>query len=69
MSEILHVKLLAQCFADARRILEENRELLDEISEFLLTKETITGEELMAYVNAAKNPKPEEPEQEAETEE
>ena len=62
-------KLLAQCFADARRILEENRELLDEISEFLLTKETITGEELMAYVNAAKNPKPEEPEQEAETEE
>ena len=62
-------KLLAQCFADARRILEENRELLDEISEFLLTKETITGEELMAYVNAAKNPKPEEPDQEAEMEE
>ena len=30
--------------------------LLDEISEFLLVKETITGDELMAYVNAEKKP-------------
>ena len=28
--------------------------LLDEVSEYLLAKETITGEELMAYVNADK---------------
>ena len=35
-------------------ILTDNRVLLDEISEFLLAKETITGDELMAYVNAAK---------------
>ena len=49
-------KLLNQCYEDAKRILVENRALLDEISEFLLTKETITGEELMAFVNAAKNP-------------
>jgi len=62
-------QILSQCYADAKRVLEENRALLDEISEFLLTKETITGEELMAFVNAAKNPKPEEPEQQAETEE
>jgi len=47
-------KLLDGCYADAKRILTENRALLDEISEFLLVKETITGEELMAYVNADK---------------
>ena len=49
-------KILNQCYEDSKRLLTENRELLDEISEFLLAKETITGEELMAYVNAAKNP-------------
>ena len=46
-------KLLDGCYEDAKRILSENRALLDEISQFLLLKETITGEELMAYVNAA----------------
>ena len=44
--------LLNRCYADAKKLLEENRSLLDEISEFLLTKETNTGEELMAFVNA-----------------
>ena len=43
--------LLKQCYEDAVRILKDNRELLDEIAAFLLAKETITGEELMAYVN------------------
>ena len=38
--------------------LTENRQLLDEISEFLLVKETITGDELMAYVNADKTALP-----------
>ena len=47
-------KLLSTCYEDAKRILVENRALLNEISEYLLAKETITGEELMAYVNAAK---------------
>ena len=49
-------------YTDAKRILTENRGLLDEISEYLLVKETITGDELMAYVNADKNkiPAPEE---------
>ncbi|MBE6976948.1 MAG: ATP-dependent metallopeptidase FtsH/Yme1/Tma family protein [Ruminococcaceae bacterium] len=45
-------KLLDKAFADAKKLLEENRELLNEISEHLLAKETITGDELMAYVNA-----------------
>ena len=55
-------KILNQCYADAKQILMDNRLLLDEISEFLLVKETITGDELMAYVNADKNklPQPEE---------
>ena len=46
--------LLQKCYEDAVRILQENRELLDEISAHLLAKETITGDELMAYVNADK---------------
>ena len=46
--------LLDKAYADAKQILTDNRSLLDEISEFLLTKETITGDELMAYINADK---------------
>ncbi len=55
-------KILEGAYTDAKRILTENRGLLDEISEYLLVKETITGDELMAYVNADKNklPAPEE---------
>ena len=53
------MRLLDSAYSDAKRILTENRQLLDEISEFLLVKETITGDELMAYVNADKNALPE----------
>ena len=49
-------KLLNACFAEAKQTLIDNRSLLDEISEFLLAKETITGDEMMAYINADKNP-------------
>ena len=52
------MEILQQAYADAKRILTENRGLLDEISEFLLVKETITGDELMAYVNADRNALP-----------
>ena len=45
-------KLLASCYEVSCRVLRENRALLDEISLFLLQKETITGDEFMAYVNA-----------------
>ena len=60
------MRILGEAFADAKRILTENRALLDEISEFLLVKETITGDELMAYVNADKNklPAPEQTQEE-----
>ena len=54
-------KLLDTIYQETVQILTENRSLLNEISEYLLAKETITGEELMAYVNAdkAKLPEPE----------
>ena len=44
-------KLLHKAYEDAKNLLQANRATLDEISEFLLAKETITGDELMAYVN------------------
>ena len=47
-------KLLNDAYATAMQVLTENRALLDEIAEYLLVKETITGEELMAFVNAEK---------------
>ena len=47
-------RILNTCYAEAVELLKKNRSLLDEISEYLLAKETITGEELMAFVNAEK---------------
>lgn len=47
-------RLLETSYEDARRLLREHRTLLDEVALFLLQKETITGDELMAYVNADK---------------
>ena len=52
-------RLLDTSFAEVTQMLTENRALLDEISEYLLVKETITGDELMAYVNADKKQLPE----------
>ncbi|MCD7734695.1 MAG: ATP-dependent zinc metalloprotease FtsH [Clostridiales bacterium] len=43
-------ELLEQCHKEARQILEENRELLDKIAAYLLEKETITGQEMMAII-------------------
>ena len=49
-------KLLQACYEESKSILKAHRGLLDEIAEFLLAKETITGDELMAYVNAENKP-------------
>ena len=59
-------KLLDTCYGDTVKLLTDNRALLDEISEYLLAKETITGDELMAYVNADKKLLPEAAEELAE---
>ena len=47
-------KILNTCYDEAIQRLKDNRELLDEVALYLLAKETITGDELMAYINADK---------------
>ena len=47
-------RMLTESYAAAKKLLTENRQLLDEIAGHLLLKESITGEELMAFVNAPK---------------
>ena len=44
------IKILRQCHEEAKQILRENRELLDKIAAYLLKKETITGQEMMAII-------------------
>ena len=61
-------RMLNECYANGVQVLTENRGLLDEISEYLLIKETITGEELMKFVNAAAQPAEEEKTEAAEEE-
>ncbi len=46
--------LLEHCLTESKNILTENRELLDQIAQHLLLKETITGDELMAFINKEK---------------
>ena len=43
------IAIIRQCHEDAKRMLEE-RELLDKIAAYLLKKETITGQEMMAII-------------------
>ena len=43
--------ILDKCYEESKAILTENRELLDQIAQHLLIKETITGDELMAFIN------------------
>ena len=54
-------RLVTESYEEAKQILIDNRALLDEIAEHLLLKETITGDELMAFVNAPKAEPVEEP--------
>ena len=43
--------ILDKCYEESKAILAENRELLDQIAQHLLIKETITGDELMSFIN------------------
>ena len=58
-------RLVTESYEEAKQILTDNRSLLDEIAEHLLLKETITGDELMAFVNAPKAEPVEEPAEES----
>ena len=44
-------KMLSEALEQVKELLRQHRSLLDEVSLYLLSKETITGEELMTYVN------------------
>lgn len=44
------IAIIRQCHEEARQILRDNRELLDQIAAYLLKKETITGQEMMAII-------------------
>ena len=53
--------LINGCYNEAYRLLEENKEILDCISEYLFEKETITGKEFMKMFREMKGlPEPEE---------
>jgi len=57
-------KILDRCYEEAKQVLAENRGLLDDISEYLLVKETITGEDLNKMIEQAKAPAENEPAEE-----
>ena len=44
------IKIIRQCHEEAKQLLQDNRELLDKIAAYLLKKETITGQEMMAII-------------------
>ncbi|MDU7149527.1 MAG: ATP-dependent zinc metalloprotease FtsH [Clostridium sp.] len=44
------LRIIKTCHEDTRKLLKENRDLLDKISEYLLEKETIFGDEFMGFV-------------------
>ena len=50
------VELVKRQHDKALKILQENRAKLDELAEYLYQKETITGEQFMAILNAPAEP-------------
>ena len=58
-------KLLAECYAKAKKIISEHLDAMDKIAQFLIEKETITGKEFMKIYREVENiPEPTEEEQE-----
>ena len=51
------VAVLKECHEKAYRLLTENRDALDAIAEFLIEKETISGEEFMEIFNRVREQK------------
>ena len=43
-------QIIRQCHQEARQLLMDNREMLDAVAQYLLKKETITGQEMMAIL-------------------
>ncbi len=55
------MKILKDCYKEAKKLLKENRELMDKLAGYLIEKETITGKEFMKIFREEKGlPEPEE---------
>lgn len=55
------MKILKDSYKEAKRLLKENRKVMDKLAEFLIQKETITGKEFMKIYREIKGiPEPEE---------
>ena len=64
------MRILKECYEEAKKLLSENRDVMDKIAEYLIEKETITGKEFMKIFREAKGlPEPEEKKDEAKSEE
>ena len=50
------MQVLKSCYEEAKRILRENREALDQIAAFLIERETITGKEFMEILHRIQHP-------------
>ncbi len=54
------MRILKECYEEAKSLLTENRDVMDKIAEFLIEKETITGKEFMEIFRRCKGiPEPE----------
>ena len=47
-------KLIASCYEEAKQIIRENREVMDQLARYLYDHETITGKEFMKIFREAK---------------
>ena len=56
VTEIDHevMKVLKESYAEAKRLLSENRDVLDQIADYLIKRETITGKEFMQIYREVK---------------
>ena len=55
------MRILKDSYEEAKRLLSDNRDVMDKIAEFLIQKETITGKEFMKIFREMKGiPEPEE---------
>lgn len=58
-SEVM--KILKDCYEEAKQLLSENRDVMDKLADYLIEKETITGKEFMEIYRREKGlPEPEE---------
>ena len=62
------MKILKDCYKEAKKLLKENRSLMDKLAGYLIKKETITGKEFMKIYRKAKGlPEPKEDEENPKT--